>query len=274
MFSVALIGLVQRAERGFAVRLLAARGEDRAVLAVRDGDLLAVRQRDRRKLRVGRRERPVGVVRRRGQPARERHQPLAGLVEHVLLLAVQVLDREAVDAQAAPSCSIQPRTVSSGICSSSGLNHDSACCQPREQDLHLLPLRVDGVVALVLVVLQRREIPDAVGELAELFGEPERRRAACRARRRACPSARRSARCPPRAACRRPPTPPSSGKMSVQVPLEPIGDLVAAPAADLRRLGRGDVGSDRTGHEGASLHYTKGGRGRLRTRGRALASLA
>src|SRR4029453_17613715 len=37
-----------------------------------------------------------------------------------------------------------------------------------EQQLHALPARVDGVVALILVVLQQRVIPDLVTQLAEL----------------------------------------------------------------------------------------------------------
>ena len=60
-----------------------------------------VGERHRRKLRVGRRERPVGVVGRRGQPAGQRHEALAGLVEHVLLLPVEILDREPVDLEVA-----------------------------------------------------------------------------------------------------------------------------------------------------------------------------
>ena len=44
----------------------------------------------------------------------------------------------------------------------------------REQQLHLLAARVDRVVALVLVVLERREVPHAIRELAELLGQPER----------------------------------------------------------------------------------------------------
>ncbi len=42
-----------------------------------------------------------------------------------------------------------------------------------EQNLDLLSLRVDAVVALILVVAQRREIPDAIGQLSQGFGQPE-----------------------------------------------------------------------------------------------------
>ena len=56
----------------------------------------------------------------------------------------------------------------------------------REQNLHLLAARVDRVVALILVVAQRREIPDAIGELPELFRQFERIEQAIRTARRAC----------------------------------------------------------------------------------------
>src|SRR4030095_3522152 len=87
---------VQRLERAGAIRLLPSRRENRTVLPVRDDRLFPRRQPDRRILHVGGGERRVGVVRRRREPARERHQPLAGLVQHVLLLPVEILDGEAV----------------------------------------------------------------------------------------------------------------------------------------------------------------------------------
>ena len=142
--------------------------------------------------------------------------------------------------------SIQPRTVSSGIDSSSGLNQDSAWLEPREQDLDLLPLRVDGVVALILVVLQRREIPDAVGELAHRLGQAERLEQLVG------PAGERALErgvgldvgfellvgTLPRLPV---------GKDVRQVPLEPIGDLLTEPAADSGRLSRGDVGRTEAG---------------------------
>ena len=78
---------------------------------------------------VGRRERRIGVVRHAAQPARQRQQALAGFVEHVLLLAKQILDEEAIERQRRRLQSIQARTVSIGMRSSSGLNQDVACRQ-------------------------------------------------------------------------------------------------------------------------------------------------
>ena len=60
------------------------------------------------------------------EPARERQQVLALFVEHVLLLVIRAFDREPVDRQLRRSPAIQPRTVASGIRSSSGVNHDRA----------------------------------------------------------------------------------------------------------------------------------------------------
>ena len=162
------IGLVQRGERLFAIRLLAARREDGAILPVRDGDRFAGGERHRRKLRVGRGERPVGVVGRRRQPAGQRHEALAGLVEHVLLLPVEVLDREPVDLEVA--CLIHPlaHAVQRNL-QQFGVEPGLGLLPAREQDLDLLSPGVDGVVALVLIVLKRRVVPDAIGELAQLL---------------------------------------------------------------------------------------------------------
>ena len=77
-----------------ADRLMPARGQQLAVLPVAHLDRLAGRQRDRRKARIGRRQRRIGVVRHAAEPARERQQPLAGLVEHVFLLAEQILEKK------------------------------------------------------------------------------------------------------------------------------------------------------------------------------------
>ena len=167
------VGLVQRRERLLAVRLLVARRENGAVLAVGDGDLFPVRQRDLGELRVRGRERPVGVVRRRGEPAGERHEPLARLVEHVLLLPVQVLDREAVEAQLGALIHPLPHGLERNL-EQLRAEPRLRLLPPRKEDLHLLPPRVDRVVALVLVVLKRWVVPHAVRELAELFGEPKR----------------------------------------------------------------------------------------------------
>ena len=83
-------------------------------------------------------------------------QPLALLVEHVLLLVEQALDREAIHRQVRRSASIQPRTVSSGIASSSGLNQELACCWRANRICTCCRRALMLVVALILVVLQRR----------------------------------------------------------------------------------------------------------------------
>ena len=67
--------------------------------------------------------------------------------------------------------------------SSSGLNQDVACCHRAMQDLDLLATAVDVVVALILVVLERRVVVDPVRQLAERVLRAERvqqRRAAAR----------------------------------------------------------------------------------------------
>ncbi len=112
----------------------------------------------------------------------------------------------------------------------------------REQDLNLLPPRVDRVVALVLVVTQRGEIPHTVRELSERFGEPERVEQTLRAARQRALQRGVSRRCPPRVVCTRPPTPPSSGRCRRRFHLKRSGISLAIAAAGLRRFRRGDVG--------------------------------
>ena len=60
------------------------------------------------------------------------------------------------------------------MASSSGLNQELGLLLAREQDLNLLPSRVDLVVALILVVLQRRVVPDPIAERAHAIHRPER----------------------------------------------------------------------------------------------------
>ncbi len=95
---------------------------------------------------------------------------LALFIEHVLLLAIQVLDDEAIHGELAigrqpllrrgqrngEEFRIEPRHRLAGLC---------------KQDLHLLALRVDLVVPLVFVVAQRGEVPHLIGELADVVGE-------------------------------------------------------------------------------------------------------
>ena len=99
MLTLARIQLVVRLERRRPVGLVAVGRENRAVLPVGERDLGAGRELDRRVLQIGGGQRGVGVAGRRGKPARQGQQALALVVEHVLLLAVEILDREAVDRQ-------------------------------------------------------------------------------------------------------------------------------------------------------------------------------
>ena len=64
---------------------------------VRHGDIAAVTERDGWKLDVGRRQRRIRIVRHSRETRRQRQQMLALVVEHVLLLAIEILDREPVD---------------------------------------------------------------------------------------------------------------------------------------------------------------------------------
>src|SRR6185503_12425135 len=112
-------------------------------------------ERDFWKLRVGGRERLIGLARRAGQPRGERHQPLALLVEHVLLLAIDLFDRETVaveiDARRQPASNRGERNRQE-----LGAEPGCAFLPSSQQSLHLLLARVDLVVALILVVAQGR----------------------------------------------------------------------------------------------------------------------
>ena len=167
------VGLMERAIRGGAILLAPIRLEQRPVLTVGQRDLVAAGQRDRRKLHVRRRQRRVAVVRHAAEAAGKREQPLAFLVEHVLLLVKQALDRKAIDGEFGVPVHPAANRVER--------NRQQLRVEPRarlllpgEQDLHLLAAAVDLVVALILVVLQRREVPDLVREGAHLVHRRER----------------------------------------------------------------------------------------------------
>ena len=103
------------------------------------------------------------------EAAREREKTLTFVIEHVLLLAIEILDRKPVDRQV-------------GILRHPGLNRcqrngQQFGIEPRarltgfgEENLDLLPLGVDLIVALILVVPERGEIPDLVRQLSDLVG--------------------------------------------------------------------------------------------------------
>ena len=133
----------------------------------------AGRELDDRMLHVGGRQRRVGVVRRRREPARQRQQVFALFVEHVLLLPVQVLDGKAVDREL--GVGVQPLLHGrQRNLQQLGVEPGARLVRLREQNLHLLTARVDLVVALVLVVLERGEVPDLIRELADVVGQLHR----------------------------------------------------------------------------------------------------
>ena len=208
-----LIGLVQRAERGRAIRLLATGGQDGAVLAVRDRDVS--RRSTAGSSETSRRPSRAPSTRRSAPTtAGSTATSVARLPRRARAPAGDRDPRSRSGTAAAARTFVHPRRapLASGIFSSSGLNQDSACFQRREQNLHLLALRVDRVVALILVVAERREVPardTRAGRVSPTVGTP---RAAGPVLQRACPSARRIARFPLRAPCIRPPMPPSSEK--------------------------------------------------------------
>ncbi len=168
-----VVQLVELREGVRSIGLVPVRREHRAVLAV--GERHRPRpQLDGREPHVGRRQRGIGVVGRRREPARERQQVLPLVVEHVLLLAVEVFQREAVHGEVRPR--VHPRLHGGERnLEQLGVEPGARLAPLREQDLHLLPLRVHGVVALVLVVPQRGVVPDLVFELADRVGRHERR---------------------------------------------------------------------------------------------------
>ena len=118
-------------------------------------------------LDVGGRQRRVRVVRRRRKAARQRQQMLALVVEHVLLLPIEIFDRKAIDRELRvlrhPRLHRRQRDLQQF-----GIEPRARLRDLGEQNLHLLPPRVHLVVALILVVLQRREVPDLVRELPDL----------------------------------------------------------------------------------------------------------
>ena len=113
------------------------------------------------------------VVRRRCE-AVEREEVFALVVEHVLLLPVEILESEAVQRQR--RAGVHP------LADGRQRNLQQFRVEPRrrlrslcEQNLHLLPLGVDLIVTLILIVPERRVIPDLLLELADVVAERQRR---------------------------------------------------------------------------------------------------
>ena len=171
---VRLEELVVFAKRGGAIALAAVGREDGAVLPVGQRDLRPRRQLDRRVLDVGRGKRGVRVVRRRRKAARQRQQVLALLVEDVLLLPIEVLEREAVEGEIGvvrhPLLDGRQRDAQQ-----LGIEPGGGLARLREQNLDLLTARVDLIVALIFVVLERCVIPDLIRELTDVVRQLHRR---------------------------------------------------------------------------------------------------
>ena len=87
---------------------------------------------------------------------------------------------------------------------------------PGEQDLHLLAAGVDVVQPLILVVLQRGEVPDAVAERAHRVHRLERRQQRRRAAAPACPGTTVNDSIAPRAGDRARSTRPSSPQIELR----------------------------------------------------------
>ena len=106
--SVRRESLVKRVKRGGAIGLMAIGLQQGVVLAVGQRDLLAVVQRDHGCFTSAVDSIECASCGRRREAARERQQVLALFVEHMFLLVVRPLDREAVDRQFGVRPAIQP----------------------------------------------------------------------------------------------------------------------------------------------------------------------
>ena len=164
---------MKRLERRRAIGLVPVGRNQRVVLAVGERRAPAVLQGDRGMLHVRRREHRVRVVRRRAEPAGERQQMLALLVEHVLLLVIQPLDGEPVHRQVG----VGGHPAADGVernAQQLGSKPRSRLFGFRKEDLHPLAASVGLVVALVLVVIQAGVIPELVGQLSKIIFQQER----------------------------------------------------------------------------------------------------
>ena len=198
--------LVVRDEGLGAVGLDAARREDRAIAGVGRLHLLAGRQRDGRERGVGGGERVVAVVGGVAGLRRQRQQPLPRRVEDVLLLPVEILDREPVHRERLGL--LHPHVHGrQRYREQLGVEPRRRLAPLRQQVLDALAAAVGGVVALVLVVVEGGEVVDAIGQLAEGIAILERRRGATPHPRPACRAGRPASGCRLRARRSRLPSP-------------------------------------------------------------------
>ena len=199
------VGVVERLVGLAAIGLRAAGRQQLAILAVADLRGLAGRQRDRRKARIGGRERRVGILRHAAKPLGQRQQSLALLVQ-ARAPAAGTLPRSRSDRPPGSGVVVHPLAdVGERQLQQLGLEPRRRLLPLGDQQLHALPARVDGVVALILVVLQRRVIPDLVTQLAERVAIAQAPAAADRRPAPACPHISCRPRCRGRA--RRTPAP-------------------------------------------------------------------
>ncbi len=153
------------------------------------------------------------------------------VVEDMFLLAVQVLDRKAIHGQLGvfghPLLDGRERDPQQ-----LGIEPGGRLRRLCEQDLHLLTLGVDLVVALILVVAERGEVPDLVLELADVVAQFERREQCVRTARQRPLQRGERRNLPVEVLVRRIPGVPV-GKNICEIPFETIGNLVALE--ELRR---------------------------------------
>jgi hypothetical protein len=166
-------GLVERVKRGRTIGLMAVGLQKRVVLRVGQRHAAAVVECNDRMLDVGVCQHRMDIVRDVAKPARQRQQMLAFFVEHMLLLVIRTLNGEPVHGEV--RVPLHPRT--------DGRQRDTQQLwgEPRprlgglrEENLHFLPPRVRGVIALILIVGQPGVVPDPVGQLPEIVAELER----------------------------------------------------------------------------------------------------
>ena len=246
-----LVQLMKLVERRSAVWLASIGRQNGAVLSVRQRRVGSARQADLGKLRVCRRQRGVGVVGSTLEAARQRQQMLALVVEHVLLLPIQILHGKPIDgevgARVHPLLHDGQRNLQQ-----LGIEPGSRLGRLREQNLDLLPLRVDLVVALILVVPERREVPDLVLELADVVAQLQRRQQLIRSAAEGALEGRKLRDLRLELVVRRLPGRPVREDMS-EIPFETRRDLVAF--AERRRRGR--FGGRRLEHPRIILHAAR-----------------
>ena len=231
------VDLVKFVKRGSAICLIRIRRQDRAVLSVGEGRFTAARQDHGGVLDVGGRQRGVRIVGRRREAARQRQQAFAFVVEDVLLLPIEIFDRKAVYGERAAR--VHPSAH--GVERNREQLRIEPCRRLRrlgEEDLDFLTLRVHLVVALVLVVTERCEIPDLVFELTDFVAQHERREHGVRSPRQRTAQRRKLVNLAVELGVRAVPGIPVGIDLG-EIPFEALGDLVALPQRWCgRRFGR------------------------------------